>query len=73
MTGNHELARKGVERRTGELQKREQEADEQVCSGPIYMSARGLTRYAGQPILATWVWLASGLLADAEEYIRCPQ
>ena len=39
MTGNHELARKGVERRTGELQKREQEADEQVCSGPIYKSA----------------------------------
>ncbi|KAL1703463.1 hypothetical protein EV121DRAFT_260834, partial [Schizophyllum commune] len=34
VTGNHELARKGVERRTGELQKREQEADEQVRSGP---------------------------------------
>ncbi|KAI5831069.1 hypothetical protein K523DRAFT_270737 [Schizophyllum commune Tattone D] len=29
VTGNHELARKGVERRTGELQKREQEVDEQ--------------------------------------------
>ena len=39
VTGNHELARKGVERRTGELQKREQEADEQVCSGPIFESA----------------------------------
>ena len=47
VTGNQELARKGVERRTGELQKREQEADEQVRSGPIYMSARGLTRDAG--------------------------
>ncbi|KAL1669891.1 hypothetical protein GGF50DRAFT_94855, partial [Schizophyllum commune] len=34
VTGNHDLARKGVERRTGELQKREQEADEQVRSGP---------------------------------------
>ncbi|KAI4527805.1 hypothetical protein K525DRAFT_255134 [Schizophyllum commune Loenen D] len=39
VTGNHELARKGVERRTGELQKREQEADEQVCSGPIHTRA----------------------------------
>ncbi|KAL1676830.1 hypothetical protein EV122DRAFT_266621 [Schizophyllum commune] len=39
VTGNHELARKGVERRTGELQKREQEADEQVRSGPIHTRA----------------------------------
>ncbi|KAL1744923.1 hypothetical protein HDZ31DRAFT_63642 [Schizophyllum fasciatum] len=38
VTGNHDLARQGQERRTGELQRREQEADDQ--DNPFGQSAQ---------------------------------